>query len=419
MHDSNERLHGLDALRAVALLLGVLLHSIMPYVLPPGLWAVGTTQLTLFLGWLAYYLHSFRLEVFFLLAGFFAATVIGKRGTRAYIGDRAKRIVLVFAVAIYPMKFLLGAIWIMGGRKTGWLKLPPEMASRSWMEIGLAGLKFESWSSFNLTHLWFLYYLACITGLFLAVRWLILRCVGRFETFGRGSNRWFRRVVGSPFAPLLLAMAITPILARMRGADVDTPDRGLTWNLPVMALYGFFFAMGWWLHRQVDLLNLIAKRSKSFLILGLFVSLVAAAGAGARLDGGAWATENAAVLRWATSFGTGVTMALSVFGWLGLFVNAFKQPSARIRYVADASYWIYIAHLPLVVALQVWWANSGMPWWVQVPLVNVVALVILFLSYHWCVRFTWVGAWLNGRRGAPLRTNQAPTPACSSNARPA
>jgi len=41
---TTERVHGLDALRAFALLLGIVLHSALPYVLPPGAWAVGTTE---------------------------------------------------------------------------------------------------------------------------------------------------------------------------------------------------------------------------------------------------------------------------------------------------------------------------------------------------------------------------------------
>ena len=91
-------------------------------------------------------------------------------------------------------------------------------------------------------------------------------------------------------------------------------------------------------------------------------------------------------------------MMMLVFGWMGCFIRFFNRPSARIRYMADASYWIYVTHLPLVVALQVWWVDSGMPWWIQVPLVNVVAFAVLLASYHVCVRFTWVGAWLNNRR---------------------
>src|SRR5262249_25026594 len=34
----------------------------------------------------------------------------------------------------------------------------------------------------------------------------------------------------------------------------------------------------------------------------------------------------------------------------------------------------------------------------QLPLLNVVAFAILLSSYHWRVRFTWLGGWLNARR---------------------
>ena len=51
---SADRWPGLDALRAFALLLGVLLHASLNYVLPPGAWAVGTTTPSPWLGWLVY-----------------------------------------------------------------------------------------------------------------------------------------------------------------------------------------------------------------------------------------------------------------------------------------------------------------------------------------------------------------------------
>lgn len=396
---TTERVHGLDALRAFALLLGIVLHSALPYVLPPGAWAVGTTNMTLLLGWLVYYLHSFRLEAFFLMAGFFAALVVGRRGTAAFVRDRVQRILLVLVVALYPMKFVLASLWMIGGRKTGWLAqaLPPELASLPWYVLGIGGIVRESWPDISLTHLWFLYYLACVSGVFVAARWLLAGRIAS-ETRLQRADAGFRRVVASRLAPLVLAALVTPVLAMMTGTDIDTPDRSLAWSVPVMALYAVFFTLGWWLYRNADLLNVFARRWWLLLATGLLVSLVASAGVGARLAGGTWATEHALGMRWATSLGTSLTMMLSVFGWLGLFVRFFNQPSAGIRYVADASYWIYVTHLPLVVALQIWWADSGLPWWVQVPLVNVVAFAVLLASYHACVRFTWLGAWLNGRR---------------------
>src|SRR5215510_15942307 len=94
-----ERFHSLDALRAFALLLGVFFHSLMAYILPPGIWAVGTKAPSTTLYWFVYYSHCFRMEVFFLLAGFFARLVAKKRGPASFLWDRAKRILLVFVVA--------------------------------------------------------------------------------------------------------------------------------------------------------------------------------------------------------------------------------------------------------------------------------------------------------------------------------
>src|SRR5262249_39984667 len=87
-----ERFYSLDALRAFALLLGVFFHSLMAYVLPPGIWAVGTTAPSTPWLWFVYYSHCFRMEAFFLLAGFFARLVIEKRGVLSFLRDRATRI---------------------------------------------------------------------------------------------------------------------------------------------------------------------------------------------------------------------------------------------------------------------------------------------------------------------------------------
>ncbi len=243
-----ERLHGLDLLRAGALLLGVVLHAAMPYVLPPGLWAIGTTTPVPFLGWLAYTLHSFRMEAFFLLAGFFGALVVARRGVVSYVADRFRRILLVFLVALVPMKLALAALWIAGGRATGWLTLPPEYAQRPWYELALGSLWIEKFPDVVLTHLWFLYYLSILTGLFLVGR----AAFGRLGALGaaEGMGRLLSRALASRFAPLALALAVTPILAGMTGMDIDTPDRTLRWHPPLLALYGLFFALGWWLERH-------------------------------------------------------------------------------------------------------------------------------------------------------------------------
>lgn len=393
---SGERLHGLDALRAGALLLGVVLHAAMPYVLPPGLWAIGTTEPVAFLGWLAYTLHSFRMETFFLLAGFFGALVVGRRGVASYLGDRFRRVALVFLVALVPMKLALAALWIAGGRATGWLTLPPEYAQRPWYELALGSLWIEKFPDLVLTHLWFLYYLALVTGLFLGAR-------AAFSTLAatraaRRLSRGLSRILASRLAPLVLALAVTPILARMTGMDIDTPDRTLRWHLPVLALYGLFFALGWWLERHRAVLPAITTRWRSNLGLGLAASPLGSAVVGLRYSAEPWTVENAEALRWAGSAGTALTMTWLVLGFLGLALRFGAQPSARVRELSNASYFVYLAHLPLVVGLQLLAHRFGISWWLEVPLVIVLTIALLLVVDRLAVRSTWLGAWLNGRR---------------------
>ncbi len=176
---------------------------------------------------------------------------------------------------------------------------------------------------------------------------------------------------------MVIAILLTPILATMQGLDVDTPDSSFAPNWPVMAVYGLWFTFGWWLFRHPSWLQIAAKRWRSLLVLGLLASLVGAGLAAVRVTAGPWATAHADVLRWAASFATSLTMTLSVAGWTGLFVARFDRPSRRSRYVADASYFVYIVHLPVVVALQVWWVHAALPWWIQVPLINAITLGVL------------------------------------------
>jgi len=393
---TGERLHGLDALRAGALLLGVVLHAAMPYVLPPGLWAVGTTAPVHFLGWLAYTLHSFRMETFFLLAGFFGALVVARRGVVPYVGDRLRRIVLVFLVALVPMKLALSALWIAGGRATGWLVLPPEYAELPWYELALGSLWIEKFPDLVLTHLWFLYYLAIVTGLFLGARAILVRFAALRAT--EGASRRLSQALASRLAPLGLALAVTPILARMTGMDIDTPDRTLRWHLPLLALYGLFFALGWWLERHRAALAPLVARWRPNLLLGLVASLVGSAVVGFRYSAAPWTLENAELLRWMGSFATAVTMALLVLGGLGAALRFGASPSTRVRELSNASYWIYLAHLPLVVGLQLLAHRFALPWWLAVPLVIVLTIALLLGADRIVVRSTWLGAWLNGRR---------------------
>jgi hypothetical protein len=59
--------------------------------------------------------------------------------------------------------------------------------------------------------------------------------------------------------------------------------------------------------------------------------------------------------------------------------------------------------------LQTVLAPYAWPWFVKYPLVLVVAFVIMLASYQWLVRYSFIGAILNGKREKPSRRRASAT----------
>ncbi len=112
-----------------------------------------------------------------------------------------------------------------------------------------------------------------------------------------------------------------------------------------------------------------------------------------------------------------LVFGVAVWGWVlgltGAALRFLSNYSATRRYIADASYWIYLAHLPVVAAFQVWVGHWPLHWGVKYPFILVASFAVLFLSYHYLVRPTFIGQLLNGRKypRKPLPPGSTPSPA--------
>ena len=59
--------------------------------------------------------HSFRMELFFLIAGFFGHMSFHRGGMKAFLTSRFTRIVLPFVAGWWILRPLIVSGWIMGG----------------------------------------------------------------------------------------------------------------------------------------------------------------------------------------------------------------------------------------------------------------------------------------------------------------
>jgi len=143
-----KRYHDLDALRACAMLLGIVLHGILAFGQPgwPGYapqndthWVVPTvvSEMTNAAGTEApekfspYKLcftaiHGFRMQLFFVVSGFFTVMLWSTRGTKELLKHRAKRILL-------PLAIFTPIAWItmLGGMGIGTLGAKVFFADKS------------------------------------------------------------------------------------------------------------------------------------------------------------------------------------------------------------------------------------------------------------------------------------------------
>lgn len=386
----SDRLHGLDALRGFALLLGVVLHALMAYM--PGaqyFWLVSDTSSTLAANLGFYWIHLFRMTTFFLLAGYFGRLLFERFGALGFARDRLRRIVVpliagwpivMFAITI-PLIWLA---WIKGGGS-----LPQEPAP---------GPKFTP-DDFPLAHLWFLYLLSGFYAAALFVRTLLRY----FDPRGRGGRLvdGVLRIAMGPWAALLLGLPVAFALFQHPGwyawFGIPTPDRSLVPNLPAVVGFGFAFTVGWCLQRQRELLERVVRHRYMHLALALAATTGCLVLIGERSP----AAPSPQDLRTAVyAFGYGVAGWAWSLALIGLALKHASGYSAARRYLADASYWVYLVHLPLILLLQVAASQLAWPWWIELLLLLSVAFGLMLGSYQLFVRSSWIGAWLNGRRAA-------------------
>ena len=92
------------------------------------------------------------------------------------------------------------------------------------------------------------------------------------------------------------------------------------------------------------------------------------------------------------------------FGLIGLLRQVCSFESSTLQYLSDSAYWLYLAHLPLIIAAQYIVRDLPYPAIVKFLLIVVVVTAFLLWTYQVMVRYRWLGRFLNGPRTRPNKT---------------
>ncbi len=234
---SSERLHALDALRGFALICGVVLHAAMSYLPGFDVWPLLDRSPSTTLAVTFYTIHMFRMTTFFVIAGFFARLMLERRGVRAFVRNRAIRIVVPLVVGwmvFFP--FIVVAMWWGAGGQ-----LPPGGDAAAVTARPPAPAL-----AFPLGHLWFLYVLTLIYAAALPMHSVIAR-LDASGAIRRAADAAMRVTLAGPWAalvlgvPLIAAFLVSPWLL---WSGIPTPDQSLLPNLPAVVGFSTAFIAG-------------------------------------------------------------------------------------------------------------------------------------------------------------------------------
>ncbi len=250
-----------------------------------------------------------------------------------------------------------------------------EILSADWLRIRIGSWSLHLVQTNIFHHLWFLWFLCWLVAAF-----AILALAGLLPT-GRG--RWWL-VAASCLPQLVMGMS----MAASYGPDASF---GILPRPHLLAFYACFFFFGVATFAAEGLDTKLGRHWRLLLptAIVLFVAGIA------MMNDRVLASLLQPAYAWTLSLGL-----------IGVFAQFCSRPSPLMSWMADASYWMYLVHVPLVMVAQIVVRSWPMPADLKFLVVMAMVTPVLLVSYRYGVRYTVIGRLLNGPRGASVERLQ-------------
>jgi len=357
------------------MMLGLVLHSAATYSIAVGDWPINDPKAMSYSNdFIVGLIHSFRMPIFFLIAGFFGSMLFYEKTPLKMIKNRISRVVypfLVFLILLWPLMLLT-----FGYTKSVFAGSHDPFAAVT--KIFSSPFAFIPRHTF---HLWFLYYLIIITILTV----LIALQMKMFPRVRKEIIKKFKWMIQNPirrlafFPTLIFALYFVSEVTEVETVPFFFPN-------PISLIFYFvFYLIGWVLFKSKDVLASFKTADWwcAFIGTGLFSTSFFYRDELNEIP----LMLISALMIW--SF---------VFGITGLFIRYGSNYSSKMRYISDASYWVYLIHLPLTGIIPALIVDLNIPGSLKFLIVFVITTLICFVTYHYFVRSSFIGKFLNGRK---------------------
>ena len=371
------RLHSLDFLRAFALLMGVLLHVLMLFLEP-----FDGSEPRLGASIIFIWIHTWRMPLFMLLAGFFTALSIQNRDVGNYAINRLIRLGV-------PILILWAVIPEIDEGTNDIFKLPELI---SWF---LHDIPF----TLRLDHLWFLYYLLIFYGVLLLLK-RITPMVFKFITDYELS--FFRIFVF--WLPILILLS--PLNKPTGGIFGDIPTTFGEVKLGSMLFMASFFLIGIQIQKSVRFLEQLQQ--KRFWLPSLMIVSLIPIGL---LGWGGMKDEpfvfSSVFEMWIANGLSGSAALLLVLSIMGFAMNYVLSSGPTLSWLIKLSYPIYVFHLMFVISVSGTLMYLGVNDWIVTLIGFAAGILGSVIIYYAIVSWTPLDWLFNGYKTSKYRSNSS------------
>jgi uncharacterized protein (DUF2147 family)/fucose 4-O-acetylase-like acetyltransferase len=342
------------------------------------------------------FISLWHMPLFFLLAGWSAASSLRSRGSRGFVTERVRRLAVPLLAGCVLLAPTIKYVELRSGLDLNHagLRVAPALQAgfKTVIPSGLPTAEpfdesfltfiptfFTQLDRFTWAHLWFVAYLFTLTMVYLPLfAWLRRGC----DRFG-GLGSW---AVYLPIVPL----AVIQFTMRSRWPGIYN----LYNDWANIAYYSVFLVAGFLLACHPALERLVEREWKRSLAAGgiaTTILLIAVLGV--------------------LSSPTVLLVGSAVAGWcfvvalLGIGRRFFTSNSSALSYLSESAFPVYVLHQAAIVLPGYWIVGLPLGITVKFVFLLVVSVALTLGTYHWLVRPFAVSRFLLGMRAevCPLR----------------
>ncbi len=361
-----DRIYYLDAMRAILMMLGVVLHSAQVFS-PEQTWKIYSNDTTAIAAWLVNTIHMFRMPAFFIISGYFAMFTLKKYKIKKFLKVRIFRIILPLVTTALVVNSLQTYILV----KSGWMMFDLDKY-----------IKTGEWIS----DLWFLINLIIYFMVF-SVGYLILKPF--YSRIARSVYKIYQKTNIHTLLFSFIGVHLLLIIAISFLSKYININYSIL-NINSILSYFPFFIIGLFLYGSKDMLHSFIKISPiiniSMILLSIFFTHLSSG-----YDGKLFKFIY-------FFFDLTSKYYLSAFCFY-LFYELANRKSKIFYFLSNASYSVYLFHQVLVVSigLLLLKINIGGILGLSILIVSV-ALISLAIHKYLILKISILSFLFNGKR---------------------